>query len=91
MDSCRDVVNILGRLSCDGLGEEEVEKVLRMKEIAMGIVSKRPRVVTMLGCEPSELVCMFMSYHVKFVFCDLLVHVVVHIFGWLVYLMVVTG
>ncbi|VVA24044.1 PREDICTED: serine/threonine-phosphatase [Prunus dulcis] len=55
VDSCRDVVNILGRLSCDGLGEEEVEKVLRMKEIAMGIVSKRPRVVTMLGCEPSEL------------------------------------
>lgn len=57
MDSCREVASILGGISCDGLGTEDVKKVTRMKEIAMGIVGKRPRVVTMLGYEPGELVC----------------------------------
>ncbi|KAM1462210.1 hypothetical protein ACFXTH_046481 [Malus domestica] len=55
VDSCREVANILGGISCDGLGTEDVKKVTSMKEIAMGIVSKRPRVVTMMGCEPGEL------------------------------------
>lgn len=41
MESCRNVVSILGRVSCEGLGEEEFQKLMRMKEIAMGIVLKR--------------------------------------------------
>lgn len=35
------MVSILGRVSCEGLGEEEFQKLMRMKEIAMGIVLKR--------------------------------------------------
>ncbi|KAL6134652.1 hypothetical protein ACLB2K_066880 [Fragaria x ananassa] len=41
VESCRNVVSILGRVSCEGLGEEEFQKLMRMKEIAMGIVLKR--------------------------------------------------
>ncbi|XP_062008680.1 serine/threonine-protein phosphatase 7-like isoform X1 [Rosa rugosa] len=51
VESCRDVVNILGRISCEGLGEEEFQKLVRMKEIAMGIVLKRSTAVAALGGE----------------------------------------
>lgn len=78
VESCRDVVNILGRISCEGLGDEELQKVVRMKEIAMGIVNKRSTAVTAMGCAAGELVCMLMSYNVYFLHLEFVV------VGWLI-------
>lgn len=80
VESCRDVVNILGRISCEGLSDEELQKVVRMKEIAMGIVNKRSIAVTAMGCEAGELVCMLMNYNVNFLHLEFVVVVV----GWLI-------
>ncbi|XP_050383989.1 serine/threonine-protein phosphatase 7-like [Argentina anserina] len=54
VESCRDVVSILGRISCEGLGEEEFQKLGRMKEIAMGIVLKRSTAVAAVAGEAGD-------------------------------------
>jgi hypothetical protein len=42
----RDVIHMLSRMSYEGLDDQRVHLVLRMKEIAHGIVDKQPRVST---------------------------------------------
>ncbi|KAL6144541.1 hypothetical protein ACLB2K_055233 [Fragaria x ananassa] len=54
VESCRHVVSILGRVSCEGLGEEEFQKLMRMKEIAMGIVLKRSTTALTAGGEQAD-------------------------------------
>lgn len=40
----RDIIHILGRMSYEGLDDQRMNLVLRMKEIAHGIVDKQPGV-----------------------------------------------
>lgn len=40
----RDIVHMLSRMSYEGLDDQRMHLVLRMKEIAHGIVDKQPRV-----------------------------------------------
>ena len=40
----RDIIQILSRMSYEGLDDEQMNLVLRMKEIAHGIIVKQPTV-----------------------------------------------
>jgi hypothetical protein len=42
----KDIVHMLSRISYEGLDDQGMHLVLRMKEIAHGIVEKQPRVAT---------------------------------------------
>ncbi|KAE9600423.1 putative protein-serine/threonine phosphatase [Lupinus albus] len=42
----RDIIQILSRMSYEGLDDQQMRLVLRMKELAHGIVDKQPRVAT---------------------------------------------
>ncbi|PON96172.1 Serine/threonine-specific protein phosphatase/bis(5-nucleosyl)-tetraphosphatase [Trema orientale] len=53
--SCRDVNNILGRIPCDGMNDEQTQSVSRMKEIVSTIVTRRAK-VTSTRREPVESV-----------------------------------
>ena len=46
MCASRDIVHMLSRMSYEGLDDQRMHFVLRMKEIAHGIVDKQPRVAT---------------------------------------------
>ena len=44
MCASRDIIQILSRMSYEGLDDQQMNLVLRMKEIAHGIIDKQPRV-----------------------------------------------
>uniref|UniRef100_A0A803NY55 Serine/threonine-protein phosphatase n=1 Tax=Cannabis sativa TaxID=3483 RepID=A0A803NY55_CANSA len=44
--SCKDVSNILSRIPCDGMDDEQTQSVSRMKEIVSMIVTRRAKVST---------------------------------------------
>lgn len=53
--SCRDVNNILSKIPCDGMDDEQTQSVSRMKEIVSTIVTRRAK-VTATRREPVESV-----------------------------------
>lgn len=56
MGSCRDVINILSRMPCEGLDSQQKQSILQMKEIAFGVVNKCPKVAATEHFEPGEMV-----------------------------------
>ncbi|XP_015890694.3 serine/threonine-protein phosphatase 7 inactive homolog isoform X2 [Ziziphus jujuba] len=54
--SCRDVIGILSRMSCEGLDDQQLQSLMQMKEIALGIVNKRAKVATTEHREHGELI-----------------------------------
>lgn len=44
MCASRDIIQILSRMSYEGMDDQRMHLVLRMKEIAHGIIDKQPRV-----------------------------------------------
>lgn len=60
MGSCKDVNNILSKMPCDNMDEQQTQSVSRMKEIASTIVTNRAKLAATRHCEirePVELVC----------------------------------
>lgn len=59
MGSCKDVNNILSKIPCKGMDEQQTQSVSRMKEIVSKIVPKRAKLTTKCHREirePVELV-----------------------------------
>lgn len=57
--SCKDVNNILSKMPCDNMDEQQTQSVSRMKEIASTIVTNRAKLAATRHCEirePVELV-----------------------------------
>lgn len=44
MCASRDIIQILSRMSFEGLDDQSMHLVMRMKEIANGVIDKQPRV-----------------------------------------------
>lgn len=55
--SCRDVITILSRMSCEGLDGRQLQSIVQMKEIASGVINKRAKVAIIENHEAGELVC----------------------------------
>lgn len=64
--SCKDVNNILSRIPCEGMDDDQTHSVSRMKEIVSTIVSRRSKI---LGIRNRELLALVRTITLKCCSC----------------------